>query len=109
MRVSWVGLCIPFGRSNKSGFFGMCLSAIAFRPTGYSPRDIQWTGLLWSALLLLGVWTSKSSAFRFGVMSPNWLYFFERWMAYGILAMIMPMLCMLGWTTWRTVKAHAVF
>lgn len=87
----------------------MCISGIGFgRPT-YSPREIQWTGLLWSLVLALGIWTSKSNAFRFGVMSPNWLLYFERWMAYGILAMTMPILCLLGWTTYRAVRAHAVY
>ena len=85
----------------------MSLSAIGIGPICYSPREIQWTGLLWSVLLSLGVWTSKSNAFRFGVLSPNWLYYFERWMAYGILAMVMPLLCVLGWTTWRAVRAYA--
>ena len=87
----------------------MSLSAIAIGPAGYSPREIQWTGLLWSVMLFLGIWTSRSNAFRFGVLSPNWLYYFERLMAYGVLAMVMPILCMLGWTTWRAVKAHAAF
>lgn len=85
----------------------MCLSAIGIGSSGYSLKEIQWTGLLWSLLLFLGVWTSKSNAFRFGVVSPNWIYYFERWMAYGILVMIMPLLCMLGWTTYRVVKAYA--
>ncbi|MDA0769394.1 MAG: hypothetical protein O2821_04135 [Chloroflexi bacterium] len=85
----------------------MCLSAIGIGSSGYSLKEIQWTGLLWSLLLFLGVWTSKSNAFRFGVVSPNWIYYFERWMAYGILVMIMPLLCMLGWTTYRVVRAYA--
>jgi len=70
--------------------------------------EIQWMGLMWSLVLSLGIMTSKSNAFRFGVMRPNWLYYFERWMAYGILAMPMPILCLLGWTTWKAVRAHAI-
>ena len=86
----------------------MCLSVFSISSPGYSHRDIQWTGLLWSAMLMLGIWTSKSIAFRFGVLGPNWLLYFERWMAYGILAMVMPLLCVLGWTTWQAVRAHAI-
>ena len=62
---------------------------------------------MWSLVLSFGIMTLKSNVFHFGVVSSNWLYYFERWMAYGILAMIMPILCLLGWTTWRSVSAHA--
>ncbi len=87
----------------------MCLSAISVQRLTFSPKEIQWVGLMWSLVLSLGIMTSKSNAFRFGVMSPNWLYYFERWMAYGILAMTMPILCLLGWTTWRAVRAHSAY
>ena len=70
---------------------------------------MQWFGLMWSLVMSVGIMTSKSNAFRFGVLSPNWLYYFERWMAFGILAMTMPILCMLGWSTYRAVRAHAAF
>ena len=58
----------------------MWLNAIAVRPLTFSPKEIQWMGLMWSLVLSLGIMTSKSNAFRFGVLSPNWLYYFERWM-----------------------------
>lgn len=87
----------------------MITSAIAMRPQLCSPKDVQWIGLMWAMVMSLGIMTSKSNAFRFGLMSPNWLYYFERWMAYGILAMTMPILCMLGWSTWKVVRAHAAY
>ncbi len=75
--------------------------------TGYERTDVQWLGLVRTLLIWFGVWISRNISLRFGILSPNWLYLFERWIEYAIFLIIMPILGILGWKTWNVFKSDA--
>ena len=75
--------------------------------TGYERTDVQWLGLVRTLLIWFGVWISRNISLRFGILSPNWLYLFERWIEYALFLIIMPILGMLGWKTWNVFKSNA--
>jgi hypothetical protein len=76
-------------------------------PLSFEPAEIQLAGLLRSLLISIGVWLSKNTSLRFGIISPNWIVWFERWIGYGVTLIFMSLLGLLGWTTWNAIRSHA--